>query len=267
METKKFGLVGIGSNVQLGKAGPRVVNEAGVVEVKNAANDALVILRAAAPVGDSDVVTKRYLETRAKVIVSGQINGGAPPAPADGVVYIVTTAGGGFTLGELYRREAAAWVLLPLVDGLTISIADPLTGGTNEYSLGRYMYDLNTTSWILVGPISETAKSHRSEIATIAFNTASPVNIGAQIPENAIVTKVIVNVTQAFNDAGALLNIGDAGDPDRLMDEVEIDLTTVGLYVTDVHHLYGANTQVIGTLVPAAAAQGQCSVLVEYRLA
>ena len=51
------------------------------------------------------------------------------------------------------------------------------------------------------------------------------------------------------------------------MDELEIDLNTVGVYVSDVHHLYGAQTQVLANLTDDSQTTGQCSVLVEYRLA
>jgi hypothetical protein len=266
MLTKKFGLVGIANNVQLGKSGPRLKVNSGVIEVKNAADSALAVLRAAAPVGDDDLVTRRYLETRANIIVSGQIDGGSPASPGDGVVYIVTTAGGGFALGELYRRESASWVLLSVQDGTVISIANPLTGGADTYVLGRWQWDLDTTDWVLVGPISETAKTDKNELATILFNSSSPVDIGAVLPSGAIVKKVIVSVSQAFDGTAPTLTIGDVGDTDRLMLDAEIDLKTVGVYVSDIFHLYGANTQVTGTLVPDSSTVGQASVLVEYRL-
>ena len=81
-DTKNFGLTGVGSNVQLGKGGPRVKNNAGVVEVKNAADNAFAVFRVGDCVGLDDAVNKRYLETRANVIVTGQIDGNAPAAVA-----------------------------------------------------------------------------------------------------------------------------------------------------------------------------------------
>ena len=54
-EVKKYGLSGAGSNLELGKGGPRVVVNGVAIDVKNAANNALANLRAASPVGDNDV--------------------------------------------------------------------------------------------------------------------------------------------------------------------------------------------------------------------
>jgi len=106
----------------------------------------------------------------------------------------------------------------------------------------------------------------KAEVATLAFNTSSPLNIGAVVPSGAIITKVVVNVTQAFDGTAPTLNIGDSGDADRLMDEDEIDLKTVGIYVSDLHHLYGSNTQIEAAYVADSSAVGQASLLVEYRV-
>lgn len=266
MNTKKFGLVGIASNVQFGKGGPRIKNNAGVLQAKNAADNALVNFQALAPVNDNDVVTKRYLETQANVIINGQIDGGTPPSPVDGLIYIVTTAGGAFALNEIYRREAGVFVLLPLVDGFVISVADPLIGGVDEYAMGRYMYDLDTTSWIYIGPAAAVSKIDSNEIVTLAFGSAATLNIGAALPLGAIAKKVYVNVTQAFDGIDPILDIGDAGDANRLMDNAEIDLKTVGLYVSDVYNLYGASTQLEAAYVADSSTVGQANILVEYRL-
>lgn len=266
MNTKKFGLIGVGSNVQFGKNGSRIKNNAGVLQAKNAADSALVNFQALAPVNDDDVVTKRYLETQANVIINGQIDGGTPPSPADGLIYIVTTAGGAFALNEIYRREAGVWVLLPLADGFVISVSDPLTGGVDEYPMGRYMYDLDTTSWIFIGPAAAASKIDSNEIVTVLFGSAATLNIGAALPLGAIAKKVIVSVTQAFDGTSPTLDIGDAGDANRLMDNAEIDLKTVGLYVSDVYNLYGAATQLQAAYAADSSTVGQADILVEYRL-
>jgi hypothetical protein len=57
---KHFNIEGVGSNVQLGKGGPRVKNNAGAIEHRNAADNALVVARVATPVGNDDAVTKAY---------------------------------------------------------------------------------------------------------------------------------------------------------------------------------------------------------------
>lgn len=63
-EIKNFGLVGIGDNVQLGKAGPRLKVNTDVVEARNASDSALAIIRGANAVSSSDMVTLAQLETK-----------------------------------------------------------------------------------------------------------------------------------------------------------------------------------------------------------
>jgi hypothetical protein len=62
-EIKNFGISGVGTNVQLGKAGPRLKVNAGTVEARNAADDSLAVIRAANAVTDNDVVTLAQLNT------------------------------------------------------------------------------------------------------------------------------------------------------------------------------------------------------------
>jgi hypothetical protein len=60
--SKNFGLDGIADNVQLGKQGPRVRAVSGSVEVRNAANNAFVTLKAAPAILSTEVVTKQQLD-------------------------------------------------------------------------------------------------------------------------------------------------------------------------------------------------------------
>jgi hypothetical protein len=62
-EIKNFGLTGVGTNVQFGKAGPRLKVNGGVVEVRNAADAGLAVMRAANAVSDTDVVTLGQVTT------------------------------------------------------------------------------------------------------------------------------------------------------------------------------------------------------------
>ena len=52
----------IGSVFQLGIGGPKIKDNSGAVEMKNAADSAFVITRGLPPVGDNDYVTKKHFE-------------------------------------------------------------------------------------------------------------------------------------------------------------------------------------------------------------
>lgn len=265
---KNYGQSGIGPNVEIGKKGPRVKNNSDVIEHRNNADDDFVVTRGAPPVGDNDYVTKKYLETSASISVSGQIDGGSPPAGSfTGEIRIVTTAGGSFGLKELYRWDGSAWEEVNRPDGLRISITTPLTGGTDEY-LGDHVYLWDETGdvWVDVGPTQSVSNIVRARRVTIDFNDADgAINIGDLIPANAIVLRGVANVTQAFDGTNPSLEVGDAGDTDRFAATNEICLDTVGLYKFETYHLYGADTQAIATLVKGAGnTQGQVSLVLEY---
>lgn len=74
-EIKNFGLAGIGDNVQLGKAGPRLKVNMDVVEARNASDSDLAIIRGANAVSSSDMVTLAQLENRVTGAVANVSDG------------------------------------------------------------------------------------------------------------------------------------------------------------------------------------------------
>ncbi len=213
------------------------------------------------------MVTKKFLDERASVYVSAQIDGSVPtPAGAAGIFALVTTAGNGFSLNEIYRSDGSTWVAVTLIEGMVISVTDALTGGTDEYEADhRYMRDEDGTQWIDLGPSTAVTKIVKAERATFVFDDASPLNIGAQLPSNALVTKLIVNVSTAFDGASeSTLEVGDSGNTARLAADTEINLAVAGVYVVDMYHLYGSATQVIGTYVQDTATVGVAEITLEY---
>lgn len=267
--SKNYHLDGVGANLELGKRGPRIKDNSGVIEHKNQADDGFVIVRGDHPVDDNDLVTKRYLETRANVIVTGQIDGGSPPSPGTpGRIYICTTAGGTYNLKSLYRDTGSSWEEIVPIEGMVISITDDLTGGTDEY-LGDhlYMWDADGSTWVDLGPSPAESGVVKTKRITIDYTDVGA-NLIVTVPANAIATKVMVNVTQVWNSPLPTIEVGDATDPDRLMEAKDSDLNKVGLYVADCFYLYGSATAINITLANNAAtpSQGQLTVIVQYDL-
>jgi hypothetical protein len=71
---KNFSLIGVGSSVQLGKGGSRLKSDAGKIVARNAADDALVNIQAAAPSVSADVVTLGYLNTLSGINIQNGMN-------------------------------------------------------------------------------------------------------------------------------------------------------------------------------------------------
>lgn len=267
--SKNHHLEGIGSNVEIGKRGPRIRDNSDVIEHRNQADDAFVIVRGDHPVGDNDLVTKKYLETRANVIVTGQIDGGSPPAAGTpGRIFICTTAGGSYTLKYLYRDTGSAWEEIVPIEGMVISVTDALTGGTDEYEADHlYLWDADGATWVDLGP--SPAVTGVVKTARLTFDyTDTGANLIVTVPSGAIATRVMLNVTQAWDVNQPYVEVGDATDADRLMEEKGNDLAKVELYIADCFYLYGASTAINITLTNngGTPTQGQATVIVQYDL-
>lgn len=269
MARKSYDLNGVNGNVELGKGGPRVKDSSGAVEHRNNADDAYSIVRGADPVTDNDLATKGWVEKRYGIKVTGQINGGSPPAASSyGRIFICTTAGGAYTLKYLYRDTGSAWEEIVPVEGMTIGITDALTGGTDEYEADTvYIWDADAGTWNYIGPV---ANLYQGLIATrevsLTFADTGDNNVGAAVPSGATVISIVAQVTQAFNGTGNALKIGDATDDDRLMTTSENDLEEAIPFETRRWYTYGAATQIVANIANTGGSQGQVQILVTYKV-
>jgi hypothetical protein len=265
MGSRHWNLTGVNGDVQLGEGGPRLIDDGGVVTVRNATNSAYARFKAAMPSDEDDVVTLKYLRTRADVVVVGQINGATPPAAAVvGRVFVCTTTGGVYTVRRLYYDTGTRWEEIPGIEGLTMRVTDALAGGTVEFLADHmYVWDADGGTWVDLGPATLTLSGVvQRRTVDFTYATASPVAVGAALPASARVLEVKLNVTQAFNGAGPTLTVGDAGTPDRFIALDENDLTEVSVQCTDASHLYSLSTQVTATLSATSATTGVANLTV-----
>lgn len=265
MGSRHWNLTGVSSDLQLGVDGPRLIDVGGHVEVRDATNVAYARVKAAEPVDEDDVVTLRYLRTRADVIVTGQIDGSAPPAAGTlGRVFVCSTTGGAYTVNRLYYDNGVDWEEIPQIEGLAMRVTDALTGGSVEFLADHvYIWDADGVQWVNVGPATLTLSGVvQKRSVDFTYDTASPINVGSALPASARVLEVKLNVSQAFNGAGPTLTVGDAGVPDRFMTVEENDLTEVALHCADASHVYSLSTQVTATLSAAGATTGTANLTV-----
>jgi hypothetical protein len=266
MASKNYGLGGVGSSVELGKGGARVKNSSGVVEARNNADNAYAKIRADHPTGMNDVVTLQYLKTKGDVVVTGQIDGGAPPAAGTpGRVYVCTTTGGGYTVNHLYFDNGASWDDVGPAEGQSMAVTDALSGGAVTFLADHaYLWDTDGTVWVDLGPSAGSASKHLVQRTVDIIHTSGAVNVGAEVSANGRVLTISINVTQAFNGTAPTLTVGDAGDADRFATVDESNLKEAGLYRLDVSHLYSVLTQVTATVVPDGSSAGAANITLTY---
>jgi hypothetical protein len=273
-DVKNYGLSGIGSNVELGKGGPRLKNNTGVLEARNSADNALAIMAAAEPTAASHVATKAYVDRLASVFVKAQMindvarlpDDSGVFVPSEGDIAIVTTVGATWdTLKRLVKYDGAAWQYLFTAgepEGLRMSVTDAISGGTDTY-LGDhvYMWDADGSVWVDVGPALASTNVQYGYTANLAFGTASPLAVRANAVGRAV--RVKVQVTTPFDGTNPTLQVGDAGDTDRLMATTEVNLKAVGIYVAECYYDYTVATNIIATYAADSSTAGAATVTVE----
>lgn len=265
---KDYGQKGLSGDVELGKGGPRLVVDTG--KIKNTQNDGTTLeeMLGAAPTDPDSFATKEYVDTRSGAPVSGQINGGSPPAVPNGALYICTTTGSAYTEKYLYYGKASQWLEKVPVEGMSIHVTDALSGGNVEFDADHiYVWNADNTEWDDIGPAASATKVIKSERLAFDYTDTGANNIGAALPANAKVRNVKLNVTQTFDGTTPVVKVGDSVDDDRHMTEAENDLTEVGIFETNVAHIYGGSTQVVATVtIGGTPTQGTAELEVEYSI-
>jgi hypothetical protein len=111
-DTKNFGLSGVGPDLQLGKAGPRLKVNGSVVEARSADGISLTTIRAAAAVANTDVVTLSQLNALDSSLSNSISNAGV----ADGFHLI---------LGDIVAYGDGSWSpgAVPLTNSTVVSEA------------------------------------------------------------------------------------------------------------------------------------------------
>jgi hypothetical protein len=265
MFLNNFGLQAVSSLLRLGKGGPQLKNNSGVIEAKNATDTGYVTVSGADPINAQDFVTKAYLQTKANVIISGQINGSSPPAVVNGANYMCTTTGGVYTAGNYYYGNSGSWIAIIPQDGITVSVTTTLSGGTLTFTGDTlYEYDGNSTTWVNVGATGLLSKVSKFESVDIAYNSAATVNLGNAIPTGSKIISFMINVTQVFNGTTPTITLGKTGNTTLLATAIESDLVSVGLNGGSCYYLTSGSEQMLVTYSASSSTAGACSVIIEY---
>jgi len=276
---KDFGIKGVADDVQFGKAGNKVRNQTGYLEVVDE-NNALQNIRAKTPSNASDVTTKDYVDRRVQYshptvigyiyqIVSSPESVEFTSALQEGFIALCRQSVGSFTNKKLYRLETwvstvanSTWTEITPADGT--SIVTTVTG--NPY-LGDHIYiwDLGSTTWLDVGPTSTLTSYIKNSRATITFASSSSTTLFT-MPANSIVTKILVKVNIAWNGTSPTFTLGTTGVNNLFCGVNDVDLKTTGLYIISLYELNASSTDMNFYVTQDGSTVGSASILVEYDL-
>lgn len=222
---KMLGIIGDRLHIDFVNDGPMIKNNAGVLEIRDADDVALAIVRGATPVGDNDLVNKLYADSLSKpLIISRQADTSAaiPNNTAVRGFVVVSTAGTGAVIGDLLFDDGSnsgLMTILPAIEGRTIAITDALTGGTVEFTTDSiYIWDDDGTVWVKVGDVGNVTGAMR--VIRYVINNSASQDSATSIDSGNIVHSAQLKLTTSYS-GGANINIGTTADDDLILDQLD----------------------------------------------
>lgn len=177
---------------------------------------------------------------------------------------------GEVNLGTLATGTHQVWAVIAPTITIGFGAALPALGD------GPPVIHLGTIAMPADGPWKPQHLTHRVGLQAV-MPSASAVRVirktigvaddGAvaleSVPAGAVILRATVVVLTAFDGSAPTLDIGDAGDPDRLVPAADVDLDTVGTYAIAPSYRYGALTALVGDLDIDASTVGEAEIVIE----
>jgi hypothetical protein len=116
------------------------------------------------------------------------------------------------------------------------------------------------------GGVTPAQLADAEEIRTQEFNFASGSFVMFNIPANAKIVSVSVEIENAFDGAGASVQVGDTGNFGRLMSSSKNDPHEVSVYSSHIAYEYPTMTAIYISVVGGSATLGNGYVTVMYNL-
>ena len=181
------------------------------------------------------------------------VHNGRPPLAVT-VEQGIISGGGTTVVNDIAARNA-----LSATVGDMVFVIDT---GNGEY--GFYVY--SGGAWKLLADEDSANTDANTLSATVTQGGGSGTTAVGTVSNTSRITLVSIEVTQAFDHASATLTVGDSGDPDRLVTDNDIDLTSTGTYAVQPAYQYttGADVTINAYLNIGSATTGTAKVLVSY---
>lgn len=191
--------------------------------------------------GGSVSIIGGYAITAGTYAGSVVLMGGESSVGNHGSVYVYTVDNGGGTAERLkIAGGTGAWGL----------------SGDNYGSSGQVLTSSGYNSPPVWSTIVGTVKY------PFGFNS-DPINNLFVIPTNSVVLSVTIVITTPFNDTSTTIVVGDAAEPNRLMQAQDSLATVAGRYTVYPNYVYGIGTQLILS-ISGTSSVGSGVVVISY---
>ena len=285
-KTFKFGLSGIGENVQLGNSGPRIKTTPTRIQFRNSDDTNLKQIQIAEGVLSDDAITKQQMEEAIEankapgaLNYKGVFNAsvGNYNALADGDAgnyYKVSVAGTIDASGVKEWCVGDSLILNKKIDGIpTDTDVDKIDNTESEDILrtenisNNLDFNIDKTKIVDRETIAAYVGSKvgaRIKKANFSYNSQREINIGTPVEHPGKVRRVHISVVQAFNGTlESTLAIGVSGYENAIVKTFDIDLMEIGEYEITCNQDIALSAQLIATYVADGATEGVAEINIE----
>lgn len=257
----------IGNIFQIGKSGPNIKNNSGVIEFRNNADNDFAVVRtkqiqSGASLSDIPTLLDAY---GIVPFIEYSFNGASAPSAGTNTnkFGFCHTTGGAYTAGDVVYDNGAVLIKMNVVKHLTTKSA--VTGTISLIANGFYSKD--GSSWVLKGDGSGTATGMEQVIALSYTYSSLNVDSTTSIPSGAKVTRVENVVTTAFNGTSPTIEVKVNGStPLTVMGTTLSDLKTVNQYQQlEIAEVGASNAGVVrASVTSSSSTAGAGTVYVFY---
>ena len=101
--------------------------------------------------------------------------------------------------------------------------------------------------------------------ASIDYETSSPYTIGT-VPLGAIITKVIVKTTTAFDDSDSTLDIGISGSTSKYLYNGDFSILTANTHIKHLYEREIAQVDILADIYVDGSTAGAAEIYIEYAI-
>jgi hypothetical protein len=252
-----------------GFSGPNIKNNSGVVEARNAADSAYVLLRGSGVPSSGEVVNDipRLLDLQGRIAqIDFSFDGASAPSAGSntGDFGFCHTTGGGHTAGDVIYDDGSSLITIPASVVKHITTTSAVSGTISLIANGVYSNDGGT--WTLKGDGTGAASGSVLTIEVTYSNTdTAGKSSTTSVPNGARVLRVRNIVETIFNNSPTVTVIVDGTSDETILTTTDSDLETQGEYHRDDTHLITSSTEgVITVTVGGTPSAGAGRIIVEY---